>query len=131
LKLGARDETHVEVIEGVKAGERVVVAGNFLIDSESNLKAALAGLGGIEKPKDTAVGHHAEGMLDSVDATAGTVTIKHKPVASLKWPAMTMDFVPANAALFADIKPGAAISFEFVERKPGEWVITKVERKGN
>jgi RND family efflux transporter MFP subunit len=131
LKLGARDETHVEVIEGVKAGERVVVAGNFLIDSESNLKAALAGLGGMEKPKDTAVGHHAEGMLDSVDATAGTVTIKHKPVASLKWPAMTMDFVPANAALFADIKPGAAISFEFVERKPGEWVITKVERKGN
>jgi Cu(I)/Ag(I) efflux system membrane fusion protein len=42
---------------------------------------------------------------------------------------MTMEFVPANAALFADIKPGAAIAFEFVERKPGEWVITKVEKR--
>jgi RND family efflux transporter MFP subunit len=128
LKLGARDESYVEVIEGVKEGERVVTAGNFLIDSESNLKAAL---GGMEQAKSAGVGHHAEGTLDSVDSAAGTVTIKHQPVASLKWPAMTMEFVPANAALFADIKPGSAIAFEFVERKPGEWVITKVEKKGN
>jgi Cu(I)/Ag(I) efflux system membrane fusion protein len=128
LKLGARDESYVEVLDGVKEGERVVTAGNFLIDSESNLKAAL---GGMEKPKSAGVGHHAEGTLDAIDAAAGTVTIKHQPVPSLKWPAMTMEFVPANAALFADIKPGTAIAFEFVERKPGEWVITKVERKRN
>jgi len=128
LKLGARDESYVEVLNGVNEGERVVTAGNFLIDSESNLKAAL---GGMEKPKSASVGHHAEGTLDSVDAAAGTVMIMHQPVASLKWPAMTMEFVPANAALFADIKPGTAIAFEFVERKPGEWVITKVEKKGN
>jgi Cu(I)/Ag(I) efflux system membrane fusion protein len=25
------------------------------------------------------------------------------------------------------LKPGAIIAFEFVERSPGEWVITKVE----
>ena len=25
------------------------------------------------------------------------------------------------------LKPGATIAFEFVERSPGEWVITKVE----
>ena len=38
-----------------------------------------------------------------------------------------MDFKPANSALLADLKPGAAIAFEFVERSPGEWVITKIE----
>jgi Cu(I)/Ag(I) efflux system membrane fusion protein len=38
---------------------------------------------------------------------------------------MTMDFKAANAALLADVKPGAQIAFEFVERSPGEWVITK------
>jgi Cu(I)/Ag(I) efflux system membrane fusion protein len=52
--------------------------------------------------------------------------ITHEPVASLKWPAMTMEFVPANASLFAGIKPGTPIAFEFVERKPGEWVITSL-----
>jgi Cu(I)/Ag(I) efflux system membrane fusion protein len=43
VKLGARSDTYVEVIEGVKDGEPVVVAANFLIDAESNLKAAVGG----------------------------------------------------------------------------------------
>ncbi len=34
------------VLKGLAAGERVVVNGNFLIDAESNLKAALGSLGG-------------------------------------------------------------------------------------
>ncbi len=34
------------VIKGLQEGERVVVSGNFLIDSESRLKAALLGIGG-------------------------------------------------------------------------------------
>ncbi len=122
VKIGARGEDYVEVLSGVKEGDRVVMAGNFLIDSESNLKAAL---GGMEKPK--AVGHHADGTVDAVGANA--VTITHRPVASLKWPAMTMEFVSANPALLAGLKPGTPIAFEFVERQPGEWVITKVEKR--
>jgi hypothetical protein len=44
VKLGrAQRGPHVEVIEGVKDGEQVVVAANFLIDAESNLKAAIGG----------------------------------------------------------------------------------------
>jgi len=46
IELGARGENYVEVIKGVSDGERVVVAANFLIDAESNLKAAVGGLGG-------------------------------------------------------------------------------------
>lgn len=45
VKLGARSDSYVEVLEGVKDGEQVVVAANFLIDAESNLKAAVGGLG--------------------------------------------------------------------------------------
>jgi Cu(I)/Ag(I) efflux system membrane fusion protein len=41
---------------------------------------------------------------------------------------MTMEFVPANPSLVAGLAPGAAVAFEFVERKPGEWVITSIER---
>ena len=39
VKLGARSDNYVEVVDGVKDGEQVVVAANFLIDAESNLKA--------------------------------------------------------------------------------------------
>ncbi len=44
LKIGLRLEDEYEVLSGVSEGERVVVSANFLIDSESKLKAALAGM---------------------------------------------------------------------------------------
>ncbi|MBR1146002.1 efflux RND transporter periplasmic adaptor subunit [Bradyrhizobium sp. AUGA SZCCT0431] len=43
VKLGDRGDGYVEVREGVSEGEPVVVSANFLIDAESNLKAALKG----------------------------------------------------------------------------------------
>ena len=122
VKLGLRDDDYVEVKEGVKEGEQVVVSANFLIDSESNLKAAL---GGMKEPKPT-VSHHAMGTLDSVESD-GTVMVTHDPVASLNWPKMTMGFALANPSLAGKIEPGTPIHFEFVERKPGEWVITQIE----
>jgi Cu(I)/Ag(I) efflux system membrane fusion protein len=45
VELGARGENHVEVLKGVRDGEQVVVTANFLIDAESNLKSAVAGMG--------------------------------------------------------------------------------------
>ncbi len=41
VRLGLRDGSMVEIREGVAAGEKVVVAANFLIDAESNIRAAL------------------------------------------------------------------------------------------
>jgi membrane fusion protein, copper/silver efflux system len=43
VKLGHRGGGYVEVSDGVTEGEQVVVSANFLIDAESNLKAALKG----------------------------------------------------------------------------------------
>ncbi len=45
VKLGVQGDDYVQVLEGVKAGEPVVVSANFLIDAESNLKAALGSFG--------------------------------------------------------------------------------------
>ena len=44
VKLGHRGGGYVEIRDGVSEGEQVVVSANFLIDAESNLKAALKGL---------------------------------------------------------------------------------------
>ncbi len=41
VKLGRRGDGYVEVLGGVEIGEEVVTSATFLIDSESNLKAAL------------------------------------------------------------------------------------------
>jgi membrane fusion protein, copper/silver efflux system len=162
VKLGSRTDTYVEVMDGVKEGEQVVVAANFLIDAESNLKAAIGGFGhsahggapaaGAATPPSTTpvtpartatttaggtiesepiakspvVGHRAEGIVKVLDIKSGTLSIAHGPVESLEWPAMTMDFKAANQTLLAGLQPGTGVAFEFVERSPGEWVITKV-----
>lgn len=44
VKLGNRTDNYVEVMDGVKDGEQVVVTANFLIDAESNLRGALSGM---------------------------------------------------------------------------------------
>lgn len=136
VTLGKRNDNIVEVLSGVKEGEQVVTSANFLLDSESNLKAALSGMS--EKPQSTltpalsqkerekTVGHQGQGVLESINDD-GTVSITHGPIASLNWPGMTMDFVLANSSLAAGIKPGSTVSFEIVERKPGEFVITKMQ----
>jgi Cu(I)/Ag(I) efflux system membrane fusion protein len=46
VKLGRRGGGYVEITEGVSEGEAVVTSANFLIDAESNLKAALQGYAG-------------------------------------------------------------------------------------
>ena len=52
VKLGARVPGYVQVLDGLKPGERVVTSATFLIDAESNLKAALSGFTA-DAPKQT------------------------------------------------------------------------------
>ena len=141
VTLGGRGDDYIEVRSGVAEGEQVVTSANFLIDSESNLKAALGGMSAATAPADAGrdssrqvvlkpdlpgVGHQAQGTLEAINAD-GTVSITHEPIPALKWPAMTMDFALANPSLAAGIQPGSKISFEIVERGEGEWVITKMQ----
>jgi Cu(I)/Ag(I) efflux system membrane fusion protein len=51
VKLGRRGEGYAEILEGLKPGEEVVTSANFLIDAESNLKAALQTFGQQEAPQ--------------------------------------------------------------------------------
>jgi Cu(I)/Ag(I) efflux system membrane fusion protein len=51
VKLGRRGDDYVEVLEGVSAGEEVVTSATFLIDAESNLRAALQAFSQPEGPK--------------------------------------------------------------------------------
>jgi membrane fusion protein, copper/silver efflux system len=50
VQLGAADEARVEVTTGLALGERVVTRANFLVDSESRLRASLAELSGPSAP---------------------------------------------------------------------------------
>jgi len=51
IKMGRHGDGYVEALEGIKEGEEVVTTATFLIDAESNLRAALKGFTPQEPPK--------------------------------------------------------------------------------
>lgn len=50
VTVGAEHEGHVEVLDGLAEGQAVVVSGQFLIDSEANLRSALGRMAGDDEP---------------------------------------------------------------------------------
>jgi RND family efflux transporter MFP subunit len=50
IQLGRRSDNYYEVLRGLRAGEKVVVSGNFLIDAESKVQGAIANWGGETRP---------------------------------------------------------------------------------
>lgn len=68
---------------------------------------------------DTQV-HRGQGTITEVDAKAGKLGIKHAPIQSLRWPAMTMDFQVADKAALNQAKTGQQIAFEMRAAGPGK-----------
>ena len=124
VKLGMRADGYAEVLDGVKAGEEVVVRANFLIDAESNLRAAL----GAFESKSAQKVHRGTGTVTALDPQAGTVELDHGPMPSLGWPAMSMEFGVADKALLQGVKPGDRVQFDITARAEGEYVIQRLER---
>lgn len=132
VKLGGRGEGFAEVLSGVKEGESVVTRANFLIDSESNLRAALAGFDAEKNTSTGAAGAAAmtasgEGVLKEVDLSANAVLLDHDPIPSLKWPRMEMEFTLGAGVSVRGLKPGDRVRFDMRSGKPGEFEITRME----
>ena len=70
--------------------------------------------------------HHATGVVTKVDPASGKVTIKHDPVKSLNWPAMTMVFKAKDKAVLDKVKKDQKIEFGFVEQG-NDYVVTDVK----
>lgn len=65
VKLGVSADGYVEIIDGLDAGEEVIFSGNFMIDSESKLREAVAKL----------LPPSADSAVDPVPSTAGTMPV--------------------------------------------------------
>ncbi len=70
--------------------------------------------------------HKAAGVVTNVDAAKSKVTIKHGPVQSLDWPAMTMAFSVKDKAVLGKLAKDKKVHFEFKEEGK-DFVITDVK----
>jgi Cu(I)/Ag(I) efflux system membrane fusion protein len=142
IKTGMESGGKVEVLAGLEEGEHVVIESQFLIDSEASLTSGLlrmappadAGeapmaMDGTSTPEmdmsaedmnpmeADAVG--AEGRVVSVDMDAKSVTIDHKPVPEIGWPAMVMAFKAPSEIDLMSVKAGEPVRFAFRETETG------------
>jgi Cu(I)/Ag(I) efflux system membrane fusion protein len=115
-----------EILSGLAEGQKVIASGQFLIDSEANLKSALPKFVAEQGAANNAHADHAMQMLalyrgtgkvERITATA--ITLSHAPIHDLQWGAMTMDFNKPQPDAFKDIKIGQDVTFAFREGKSG------------
>lgn len=112
-----------EILSGLTEGQKVVTSGQFLIDSEANLKSVLPKFTGeqtnasIQPPATAGPIYRGVGKVEMVAPEA--LTISHNPIPELKWGVMTMDFNKPRPDAFAEVKPGQDIEFSFTETKEG------------
>jgi Cu(I)/Ag(I) efflux system membrane fusion protein len=127
VETGVEANGETEIRKGLKAGQKVVISGQFLIDSEASLKGSLARM---ENSAASNSFHHGTGKVLSVDAPSGYIELEHDPIASLQWPAMTMGFQAEDKGELAALKAGDRVEFELDAKpnKDGEFLLHSIRR---
>jgi Cu(I)/Ag(I) efflux system membrane fusion protein len=134
VELGFESGGQSEIRKGLKPGDKVVLSGQFLIDSEASLSATVGrieGSGEAEAASGEAM-HKGRGKVTEVDPAKGRVELDHEAIPSMQWPQMKMGFAVKDKAQLAPLKKGDSVEFE-LRAKPsqdGDYVIERIAPGG-
>jgi len=132
VKTGIESGNYYQILSGLKVGDVVVTSAQFLIDSESNLKAAFDRMQQpAEKIKTQSKANTSEqfvgmGKVKAIDVNKRTVSLHHKPIPALNMPAMTMNIAVAKEVEFEKVKPCDEIHFVIIKQNGNAYLITKI-----
>lgn len=128
VALGRAQGDAIAITSGLSEGQRVVASGQFLIDSEANLSGAVARLNASRGQAQAADAlHETSGRITAINGQQ--VTIAHGPIASLNWPAMTMQFRLVRPELGRGLAVGDAVTLRFREAD-GAYLIEEIRETG-
>ena len=121
---GREAEGKTEILAGALAeGERIVVSGQFMIDSEASLRGALARMQ-TAPTKDAPPRHTGVGIVQST--AMDEIVLAHEPIPGLEWPSMTMPFALSQPGIAQGFAPGQKVRFHFLSTEDGP-VIERLE----
>lgn len=133
VEIGRETDGQTEIRKGLEQGQKVVVSGQFLIDSEASLTGTETRMAGMEAPasatstapaKAAGPTHRGEGRIESI--TKDEITISHGPIPSLQWGPMTMGFKVPAGGLPKNIAVGDNVVFEIHPIKDGAFEISTI-----
>ena len=134
VEIGRESNGQTEILRGLELGQKIVVSGQFLIDSEASLRGSANRLAGpapaaqAPAPADAAATHRAHGKIENISQEA--VTLSHDPVPSMQWPAMTMEFKPPAGGLPKGLAVGDVVDFTFGQAKDESFQILSISAAG-
>jgi Cu(I)/Ag(I) efflux system membrane fusion protein len=136
IEIGTEAGGRTEIRKGLEAGQKVVVSGQFLIDSEANLKSAMTRMSDTpmaEAAEAGAASHRGEGKVTDIDPVKGRVELDHGPIPAMKWPAMKMGFSVMDKDGLARLQKGDAVEFELrgAPDRNGDYIIEKIAPAGS
>lgn len=123
VRLGAESATSVVIAEGLKAGDRVVTSGQFLLDAEANGQQALERLTAAKTAEGT-------GTIWGFPRR-GQVRLFHDEIESLAWPSMNMVFDVASDINLMPFNKEDRVRFRIQETLDGDWLLTAIEPIAN
>jgi membrane fusion protein, copper/silver efflux system len=133
VETGIEANGETEIRKGLEAGQKVVLSGQFLIDSEASLRASTERM---EAPQPQGSSHpqyhKGTGTVRAVDPPSGYVELDHDPIASLQWPAMSMGFQAEDKRQLSGLRAGERVEFELNPQpnKEGEFLLHSIRRSG-
>lgn len=127
VRIGREGGGQTEILAGLSPGEKVIVSGQFLVDSEANLSGIdVRPIQGEAKPDPKDAGtHKASGRIEAIKKDA--ITLTHGPITSLNMPGMTMDFKLAKPGMVRGFKKGDEVTIDF-QKKGMAFTVTGISR---
>lgn len=124
VKVGRSDETHLEILDGIEEGEKIVSSAQFLLDSESSKTSDFRRMDH-SAPIAAEQSVWIEATIDQVDKSARRVTLSHGAIDAWNMPATTMNSSVAESVDLSTLQTGRTVHVE-ISRVDGGMAVTNV-----
>ncbi len=131
----------VQILSGVTAGERVVTAGQFMLDAESsfqgasmrmapNVETGMDDMGDMSMEEPEAQSGFTSGTINEVLMDDRSLNISHGPIDAFGMMGMTMNFPVADNVDMEGLEEGQEIHFEVTKTPEGRFIVTTIHVMG-
>ena len=132
---GIESGDYVEILQGLEDGDKVVISGQFLIDSEASMRASLMRMSPAEGEEPTAGSPEepairtamGSGVIKALKSGENKINLQHDPIEELGWPSMTMDLMLDESVSLEGLAVGDTVMFH-LEQRDNRYLITSIHK---
>jgi Cu(I)/Ag(I) efflux system membrane fusion protein len=135
VRVGHVSDDQAQITDGLEADDQIVTSALFLIDSESSKTSDFRRMyhgaenqGGDQAKAEKPVSVWVSATVKGVMPGHRTLTLRHDPIPSWKWPAMTMDFTVADDVDIEGLATGMTLHIQVTRKGKKRYVITQIHR---